>query len=240
MALWSYFQTIRTNNYLVKLAGAPNVYVDDRTDSNFLSKKCEECKYYKPPLVSHCSTCGNCIMKLDHHCIWAQNCIGYRNHKSFYLFTLYMSIGVFQFWQATYMVFGKLYGTCKFFSHFESGVYILWIITCFSACFVGIMILSLLICHTLMILSNHTTLMSVKQKSMFPMPFCEFRSSFLNNESVVMHLFLGKSLWSWWDPEYKRFIWCEHLYGIFTIYETNIAWFPIPRTTSNTIQKIDC
>jgi hypothetical protein len=60
-------------------------------------------------------------------------------------------------------------------------VYILWAITCFSALVVGIMIVSLLFGHTIMILTNHTTLMSVKKSQACPMPFCEFRNTFLND-----------------------------------------------------------
>ncbi len=172
MALWSYFQTIRTQNTFTKLRGTPQIINDNATDSNFLSRECEHCKFPKPSRVSHCSTCGSCIMKLDHHCIWTQNCIGYRNQRPFYLFTLYMSLGLVQFWTSTYFTFMKMYGSCKFFSFFEPGVYILWIITCFSAFFVGMMIIALLLSHTMMILTNHTTLMSMKFKKMCPIPFC--------------------------------------------------------------------
>lgn len=127
-------------------------------------------------------------MKLDHHCIWTQNCIGFRNQRPFYLFTLYMSIGLYQFWSATIFSLSKMYGSCKFFSFFEPGVYILWIITCFSALVVGIMIIGLLISHTMMILTNHTTLMSMKLKRMCPVPFCEFRDMILENEYVIIIL----------------------------------------------------
>jgi hypothetical protein len=103
-----------------------------------------------------------------------------------------MSIGVCQFWSATYMAWGKLYGSCKFFSFFEPGVYILWTMTCFSALIVGLMIVSLLIGHSIMILTNHTTLMGMKQKKICPMPFCECREMFLNNESVIIVLLIDK------------------------------------------------
>lgn len=118
MAFWSYFQTIRTKNNVVKLKGTPNIIDASNTDVNYLSKECDPCKYYKVPRVSHCSTCGTCIMKLDHHCMWTQNCIGYRNQRPFYLFTLYMSIGLYQFWTGTLFTFSKMYGSCKFFSFF--------------------------------------------------------------------------------------------------------------------------
>ena len=110
-------------------------------------------------------------MKMDHHCIWTQNCIGYRNQKSFYLFTLYMTMGLLQFWFATY----EIYYYYDF--SFSIWVYILWISTSSSAFFVGLMILALWISHTAMIMTNHTTLMSVKTGHIYPLPFCQHRKS---------------------------------------------------------------
>ena len=125
------------------------------------------------PRVSHCSTCGHCIYKLDHHCIWTQTCIGHCNQRPFYLFSIYMCIGVIQFWHSTIRAGVVMFGECNssFFSHFEPGVYILWMITCISAAVVGLMIIGLTISHTFMILTNYTTLDSMKQKRMCPLPF---------------------------------------------------------------------
>lgn len=180
MALWSYYQTITTSNFLPKVKGTPKLLdIRPYLENNYLSRTCEPCKYIKPPRVSHCSTCGGCIMKLDHHCMWTQNCIGYRNQRPFFLFTVYMTIGVLQFWFATYAAYHQMYGDCKFFSYFEPGVYILWFITCISAFFVGLMILALTVAHTMYILTNHTTLMSMKMKKVCPCPVCEFRDQIL-------------------------------------------------------------
>jgi len=41
---------------------------------------------------------------MDHHCIWTQTCIGFSNQKSFYLFCMYMTMGVMQFWYFTVRV----------------------------------------------------------------------------------------------------------------------------------------
>lgn len=184
MALWSYYKTIVTSSAIIKLEGAPHVDVKKQLDSNYLKKQCEHCQYYKPPRVSHCSTCGTCIYKLDHHCMWTQNCIGYRNQRSFYLFCLYMTLGLLQFWQSTFKTFGSIYSTCRFFSYFEPGVYILWLITCFSALFVGIMIVALCISHSMMILTNFTTLTGMKTKKMCALPFCECRDMILAPDNV--------------------------------------------------------
>lgn len=44
---------------------------------------CYTCEIMRPPLASHCSDCGNCILGLDHHCAVLNNCIGQRNYPFF-------------------------------------------------------------------------------------------------------------------------------------------------------------
>ena len=41
-------------------------------DAAFKPKRryCEKCHCWKPPRAHHCSTCGRCIVKMDHHCPW--------------------------------------------------------------------------------------------------------------------------------------------------------------------------
>ena len=57
-----------------------------------MKKKCQHCKSVKPPRSHHCSTCGRCVLKMDHHCPWMNNCIGLRNQKAFLLFNFYTCI----------------------------------------------------------------------------------------------------------------------------------------------------
>lgn len=166
MCLWSYFQTMRTSSSVDKLRNKEHVpYIGLEV------KNCDKCNSIKVPRVSHCSTCGKCIYKLDHHCIWTQTCIGYCNQRPFYLFTLYMTIGVLQFWYSTIKAASALMDTCHFFGAFEPGVYILWAITCVSAGLVGMMIVSLWVGHSWMVATNFTTLDNLKQKMMCPLPF---------------------------------------------------------------------
>ncbi|TCD60399.1 palmitoyltransferase for Vac8p, partial [Steccherinum ochraceum] len=55
---------------------------DDDMDSP--GKWCRKCWAPKPPRTHHCSTCGRCILKMDHHCAWLGNiCLGHRTYTSF-------------------------------------------------------------------------------------------------------------------------------------------------------------
>jgi hypothetical protein len=93
-----------------------------------------------------------------------------------------MCFGVLQFWYSTIRALLLMVGGCGstigFFSVYEPGVYILWAITCFSAAVVGVMIVGLTISHTFMILTNYTTLDSMKQRRMCAFPFIEYRRSY--------------------------------------------------------------
>lgn len=74
---------------------------------------CAKCISPKPPRTHHCSICNRCILKMDHHCrtftnfvkaslvfsnvfsfkAWLNNCVGYANHRYFFLYMLYTTIG---------------------------------------------------------------------------------------------------------------------------------------------------
>ena len=173
MCLWSYVQTIRIKTNVTPLKDFP--FTDKENEKFFdysyglTQKKCEICNYYKFPRVSHCSSCGDCIYKMDHHCVWTQTCIGFANQKAFYLFCLYMAIGVFQFWYFTVRVINEK--KRPMLELMEPGVVIIWAITALSALFVGLMIIMLFFTHTFMVLTNYRTLDGMKSGKMCPMPF---------------------------------------------------------------------
>eukprot|EP00842_Homolaphlyctis_polyrhiza_P001545 jgi/Hompol1/2391/HPOL_002924-RA len=58
---------------------------------------CQKCTMPKPPRAHHCSVCRRCIMKMDHHCPWIANCVGLFNHRYFFLFLVYATIGIIYF-----------------------------------------------------------------------------------------------------------------------------------------------
>ena len=59
----------------------------------FTERICITCNIIRPPGTSHCSDCDNCVQNFDHHCYFISNCVGKRNHKYFYLFLLWGTIG---------------------------------------------------------------------------------------------------------------------------------------------------
>ncbi|XP_037955971.1 palmitoyltransferase ZDHHC16-like [Teleopsis dalmanni] len=54
---------------------------------------CKKCILPKPPRTHHCSVCNKCVLKMDHHCPWLNNCVGYSNHRYFFLYMAYTTIG---------------------------------------------------------------------------------------------------------------------------------------------------
>ena len=53
---------------------------------------CKKCQTRKPDRAHHCSTCGRCVLKMDHHCPWLATCVGLRNYKAFLLFCSYVTL----------------------------------------------------------------------------------------------------------------------------------------------------
>ena len=54
---------------------------------------CDKCQEVKPPRAHHCKVCNQCVLRMDHHCPFVNNCIGYSNHKLFWNFLMYASLG---------------------------------------------------------------------------------------------------------------------------------------------------
>lgn len=58
---------------------------------------CLTCTVKRPLRSKHCSVCDVCVAKFDHHCPWISACIGFRNHKYFVYYLLFMYICIMWF-----------------------------------------------------------------------------------------------------------------------------------------------
>lgn len=63
-----------------------------KNDRPFVSV-CKKCIMPKPARTHHCGICNRCILKMDHHCPWLNNCVGHFNHRYFFSFCLFMTLG---------------------------------------------------------------------------------------------------------------------------------------------------
>lgn len=59
-------------------------------DQNF----CVPCMVRMPLRSKHCKRCNRCVAKHDHHCPWVYNCIGVNNHRQFFLYLVFLEIGI--------------------------------------------------------------------------------------------------------------------------------------------------
>ncbi|KZS96069.1 zf-DHHC-domain-containing protein [Sistotremastrum niveocremeum HHB9708] len=48
---------------------------------------CKKCWAPKPERAHHCTSCGRCVLRMDHHCPWlAHKCVGFRTYGAFLTF----------------------------------------------------------------------------------------------------------------------------------------------------------
>ena len=115
---------------------------------------CSYCQLYKTQRSHHCSICNKCIRKMDHHCPWINNCVGERNHPSFYLFLVYLSIGCLYF---TIVGFDLFYGV--FFKGLDEDIpKFLFFFSYMIASVIGLAVMALMGWQTYLIASAQTSI----------------------------------------------------------------------------------
>ena len=86
-----------------------------------------------------------------------------------------MTIGVVQFLWTTIALYGIISQTCHLFGYLKTSVYVLWgLLVCLRGV-VGLMIVGLSVGHSCMVMTNYTTLDSIKNRRGCPIPFCDKR-----------------------------------------------------------------
>ncbi|KAM3139164.1 hypothetical protein pb186bvf_008762 [Paramecium bursaria] len=163
MAMFSYYQAVTINNDTIPKPPPP---ADNRPiDPNYKNTAhCIDCNRWKPVRTHHCSMCGKCNSRMDHHCPWIANCVGLRNHRSFYLFTMYMMFGGLQYSWRSWVYFQKLYYSDNFFQN-SVVFYLFWTFTNVVLYPTAAMLGFLFGYHSYLILQNQTTLEGMKAGS---------------------------------------------------------------------------
>jgi palmitoyltransferase len=129
----------RKTNRSVSLSSASSVF-------------CQKCKVVKPPRAHHCSTCGKCILRMDHHCPWFANCIGLYNYRFFILFLVYT------FLYTLFIAVSLYFYQSGFFDGDEQlNTFLIWIL---SLVF-GIVLFLFLCTHIYLMSKNQTTIESL-------------------------------------------------------------------------------
>ncbi|XP_022901534.1 palmitoyltransferase ZDHHC20-A-like [Onthophagus taurus] len=119
-----------------------------------LIRYCLKCNLIKPDRTHHCSSCGRCILKMDHHCPWVNNCVGFGNYKIFILLliSLYIYCFFYSFTTAEYVL--------EFFHSLQEIKYneVQYVTLTFLLFCAGIADFCLFIFHMTLLLNNDTTL----------------------------------------------------------------------------------
>ena len=54
---------------------------------------CIKCINPKPAQTHPCSISNRGVLRMDHHCPWLNNCVGHCNHRYFFSFCFFMTLG---------------------------------------------------------------------------------------------------------------------------------------------------
>lgn len=118
-----------------------------------LHRFCGLCDVGKPSRCHHCSTCGRCMLKMDHHCPWFNNCVAINNYK-FFLLTLIYALTV-----CVLAIVGLMNFLCVDLANLQfTFLYVNFIVVVVLSFIVGIVIAALLVYHVRLVALNRTTI----------------------------------------------------------------------------------
>ncbi|KRW99701.1 hypothetical protein PPERSA_03502 [Pseudocohnilembus persalinus] len=159
MNIQTYYVCVFTKNTPYKKS--PPV-VDTTLEETYQNDKtCQNCDQWKPIRTSHCSACGECIMRMDHHCPWVDNCVGLKNHQAFLLFTAYMAAGAIQYLYHSIQYCIYQNDKPSFFDDHNILFFLYWTMVGIIIGPITLMLLGLTIFHGTSLLNNTTTLQSM-------------------------------------------------------------------------------
>jgi hypothetical protein len=172
---------------------------------------CKNCSFWKPERAHHCSTCGKCVLRMDHHCPWIVNCVGFKNHRAFLLFSIYMCMGaIFFVWRSVYYL---IWATNNDVIWEHSYFFLIWwAIVIMIIAPTGVMLGGLAIFHSMIAVNNTTTLESMGGNNI-RVP-CLSDSRYLKSDRYYPNLydkgafaniceFFDYNSLTWWWPSLK-------------------------------------
>ncbi|XP_046886106.1 palmitoyltransferase ZDHHC16A isoform X1 [Hypomesus transpacificus] len=110
MIVFHYYKATKT---------APGYPPTVKNDVPFVSV-CKKCIIPKPARTHHCGICNTCILKMDHHCPWLNNCVGHLNHRYFFCFCLFMTMGCVYCSISGRNLFMDAYSAIERFKHMDA------------------------------------------------------------------------------------------------------------------------
>ncbi|XP_063818413.1 palmitoyltransferase ZDHHC16 isoform X2 [Pseudophryne corroboree] len=127
---------------------------------------CRKCIAPKPARTHHCSICNRCVLKMDHHCPWLNNCVGHYNHRYFFSFCLFMTMGCIYCSISSRVMFREAYAAIETYSQtppprfsfrervFHKCIIYLWVLCSSVALALG----ALTLWHTMLITRGETSI----------------------------------------------------------------------------------
>uniref|UniRef100_UPI00398E5AAA palmitoyltransferase ZDHHC16B isoform X2 n=1 Tax=Pristiophorus japonicus TaxID=55135 RepID=UPI00398E5AAA len=170
---------------------------------------CRKCINPKPARTHHCSICNRCILKMDHHCPWLNNCVGHFNHRYFFSFCLFMTLGCVYCSISSRDLFVDAYLTINTATQtpaptitfreraFHKCIIYLWVL-CSS---VALALSGLTLWHTVLILCGETSIerhINKKERQRQQKKGRVFRNPYHTGKLNNLKLFLGVEKQSHW------------------------------------------
>ncbi|CAH1155686.1 unnamed protein product [Phaedon cochleariae] len=181
------------NYVLLEVYNSRYFTLKTRTLHGFL-RYCRICKLLKPDRAHHCSTCGVCVLKMDHHCPWLNNCIGYTTQKSFLLCLFYCTSYCVFFMGTTYRTFSYYWQ-----SKTRRNIHVPAVIGFFIAAVLGSITGIFLCFHVMLMFKNKTTIENSSNPSIFVSRNHTFDLGSYRNLTDVM----GKNWIAWFFPGFS-------------------------------------
>uniref|UniRef100_A0A060T1V5 Palmitoyltransferase n=1 Tax=Blastobotrys adeninivorans TaxID=409370 RepID=A0A060T1V5_BLAAD len=198
---------------LERAAPPPEVMNNVTAKDNGEMRFCSKCSCWKPDRTHHCSTCKRCVLRMDHHCPWFAVCIGFRNHKFFVQFLVYVSLLCMVAFASSLTV------VIKFFQDGEEKRAYLsmsWIALLLTSGVMGLAVTLFAGYSVYLVVTNQTTLEALEAvRYRSQIPASEYRSQYAPDSRSIGNLFdigisrnwreiMGYRVYEWFLPIHPR------------------------------------